>query len=152
MGCDIWFLTAEGQFLQEEMARNMEKSLRFWAGIRRPISFTENRLYLKSRKKRRKQKYCVNLNFYVLWNMQIKKLKYASRRTTTVVLRGGVRIVPTAVKFPCTIHSFWHPRTLSQMNITDAYSHTGLKMVRCNTTRPPRVEKKAVIIWKTPRA
>jgi hypothetical protein len=71
---------------------------------------------------------------------------------TTVVLRGGERFVPIAVNFPYTIHFFGFPGHVIQMHITDAYSHIGLKLVKYDTTRPPRVEQEAVIIRKTPRA
>jgi hypothetical protein len=84
--------------------------------------------------------------------VQIKKLRYASRRMTTVVPREGGRIVPITVNFPYIIHSFGIPGHVSQMHITDAYSHIGLKMVKYNTTRPLRIEQVAVIIRKTPRA
>ena len=72
---------------------------------------------------------------------------------TTVILKGGERIVPIAVNFPYTIHSLLIPGHVTQMHITDAYSHTGLKVVKYHTPRPPRVEQEAVIIRKyhTPR-
>lgn len=84
--------------------------------------------------------------------MQIKKLRYAKRHMTIVVLREGGRIEPTGVNFPCIIHSFGIPGHVSQMHITDAYSHIGLKMVKYKKSRPPRIEQEAVIIRKTPRA
>jgi hypothetical protein len=70
---------------------------------------------------------------------------------TTMVLRGGGRIVPTAVKFPYILHSFGMPEHVGQMHITEEYSHNGLKMVKYNKTRPSRVEQEAVIIRKTSR-
>jgi hypothetical protein len=70
---------------------------------------------------------------------------------TTVFMRGGGGIVPTAVKFFCINHSFGIPEHASQMHITDVYSDIGLKMMKYtnNKIRLSRVEQKSVIIRKT---